>query len=796
MKKQLFTKFSFALALIGLCNSGSLKAQTGAAINFDGVNDFVNLGSTITSSLVNTNQITVEAWVRPSVNTGFGAIVANYGTSGPGMQFLLRRDGSNYTFFTSNGTFNQISAAASVTLNTWTHLAGTWDGAIMRFFINGIASGTAAATGSFTPFSAPVWIGGETAGGGEYFNGNIDEVRIWKVARSQGDIQNSMNCEINGASTNLIANYHFNQGIAASANTTVTTLFDDSGNSINGTVSNVVFALTGATSNWVAPGGVASGLSCNGAALNFNGTNNSVNLGTAINASFAPLSKVTLEAWVKPSSTAGLGIIVGNYAPANQMQFLLRRGGATEYQFFIGNGNIGNYMQVNSVAIPTVGIWQHIAGAYNGTVASIYVNGVLSATAAISYTFGTTTNPLVIGGTGAEYFGGDIDEVRIWNRALCQGEIQNNMIGEIPTIGNGLVANYHFNQGIAACTNTAVTTLTDASGNAYTGTLTSIALTTGTVSNWVKPGGVLSGSNVAAFVSPTIAISSSTTICSGNSTTLTASGVGSYTWTSGPTTSTFAVTPTVTTTYSVIGTATNGCVSSLATRTINVNATPTIAVNNGTICSGNIFTILPGGASTYTIQGGNANVSPTTNASYTVIGTSTAGCVSANTATSNVTVNANPTVTALSNTSLICVGQTASLTANGAATYSWNTTATTTVIAVSPTVNTTYTVTGITNGCIGTTTITQAVSPCTGIQSLTNVNSLISVYPNPSNGMYTIETENATTVNVFDALGKVVYTQKLADGKHIINLSNLNNGLYILKAESNGQFKTGRLIKE
>jgi len=468
-----------------------------------------------------------------------------------------------------------------------------------------------------------------------------------------------------------------------------------------------------------------------GAALNFDGTNpgDNVILPSAISTSLSTSNKITVEAWIRPTSLSALHTVVGNFYPANHMQFMVRAS-STNYQFWIGNSNTGGYLNVNSTTSPTLNVWQHVAGVWNGTVSSIYINGVLSATLAVTYpSLGLPTNPLIIGGNGGnENFNGDIDEVRIWKRALCQPEIQNNMTGEIATGANGLLANYHFNQGVAASVNSTVTSLADASGNAYTGTLTGIALT-GATSNWVSPGGVISGSNVAAFASPTLSIAGTNTICTGSSSTLTASGnVSTFAWLSGPTTASYAVTPSVTTTYSIVGTNSLGCQSNIITNM--------------------------------------------------------------------VTVNSLPTVTAVSNTSILCVGQSATLTANGAAAYVWNTSATTTVIAVSPTVNTTYTVTGTTNGCIGTTTITQAVSPCTGIEKLTAKATLINIYPNPNNGVFTVDIESSTTINIIDVLGKVVYTQKLLDGKYTINLSNLNNGLYILKAESNGQLKTVRLIKE
>jgi hypothetical protein len=179
------------------------------------------------------------------------------------------------------------------------------------------------------------------------------------------------------------------------------------------------------------------------------------------------------------------------------MQFLLRRDG-NNYTFWTDAGS--GFVNVSSVATVTTGAWQHVAGTWDGTTMNIYVNGVLSGSSArAGANLRSLSNPIWIGGnTISENFTGDIDEVRIWNRTLCVSEIQNNMNGEIATTASGLIANYHFNQGFAYDPNPTVSTLTDVSGSASTGTLTNFALT-GLTSNWTAPGAVSSGSNAAVF---------------------------------------------------------------------------------------------------------------------------------------------------------------------------------------------------------------------------------------------------------------------------------------------------------
>jgi trimeric autotransporter adhesin len=205
-----------------------------------------------------------------------------------------------------------------------------------------------------------------------------------------------------------------------------------------------------------------------------------------------------------------------------------------------------------------------------------------------------------------------------------------------------------------------------------------------------------------------MAVASNTSICTGNSSTLTANATGgtgaiTYTWVAGPTNNVSVVSPTANTVYTVNVTDANSCTKSQTVNVI-VNATPTIAVTNGTICSGQSFTLVPSGASTYTFSSGSAIVSPTINATYSVTGTSALGCVGSNTATSNVTVNATPTISV--NSGSICAGNSFTIVPSGANTYTVQ--GGTTV--VSPTSNTSYTVIGIsTQGCVSANTATSSV---------------------------------------------------------------------------------------
>lgn len=231
----------------------------------------------------------------------------------------------------------------------------------------------------------------------------------------------------------------------------------------------------------------------------------------------------------------------------------------------------------------------------------------------------------------------------------------------------------------------------------------------------------------------------------------------------------------------------SGCIET-ATASINaVNPSPTITVNNGTICNGNSFTITPSGANTYTIQGGNAVVSPTASTSYTLNGTSALGCTG-NVATSSITVNNLPVVTANTSASVICgppFQGTATLSATGANTYTWSTSITSSSIAVSPSITTTYTVLGINaNGCQNYSIITQSVSTCTGLGETSIANSKLLVYPNPNNGTFEIHAHEIDSYVLTNALGQIIETISLITADQTITVSGLPKGIYFIIGKS------------
>ena len=259
---------------------------------------------------------------------------------------------------------------------------------------------------------------------------------------------------------------------------------------------------------------------------------------------------------------------------------------------------------------------------------------------------------------------------------------------------------------------------------------------------------------------PKITISS-LSVCIGNSANLAASIIGADTytnlWSTGATTSSLAVAPTASTTYTLTATNSTGQCSATNTVQVIVNPLPILSVNNLSICSGTPGTLNASGAYTYVWSpatslssntGNSVSANPNSNTTYTITGTSSLGCV--NKTTTTVTVNPLPSIT-VTNPSY-CVGGSGLLipTAAGVSSYSWspstNLNHTTGSVITSATSSTTYTVTGTDiHGC-----------KSTAVSSVT-VNSLPVIAVNNPNVCY-------NTASSLVATGASTYTWSPATG--------------------------------
>ena len=91
-----------------------------------------------------------------------------------------------------------VASRSGSPVNAWTHIAFTYDGTTQRLYVNGTQVATKATTGAIQTTNNPLWIGGNQPYG-EYFNGLIDEVRVYSRALSQSEIQSDMSAPVPGS---------------------------------------------------------------------------------------------------------------------------------------------------------------------------------------------------------------------------------------------------------------------------------------------------------------------------------------------------------------------------------------------------------------------------------------------------------------------------------------------------------------------------------------------------------------------------------------------------------------------
>jgi hypothetical protein len=181
----------------GRTNSG----KNGRALNFTANNQMVTVPDA--NSLDLTTAMTLEAWVYPTINSGVRDVLIKEG-AGVDLYNLYHRNGSGRPEGNAfvGGTNQFAQGPSSLTINTWTHLATTYDGTNLRLFVNGTQVSSFAVSGVITTSTGALRIGGNSLWG-EWFRGRIDDVRIYGRALTQTEIQTDMNTAV--SSTGSVA---------------------------------------------------------------------------------------------------------------------------------------------------------------------------------------------------------------------------------------------------------------------------------------------------------------------------------------------------------------------------------------------------------------------------------------------------------------------------------------------------------------------------------------------------------------------------------------------------------------
>lgn len=198
---RIFSLFTVVVLAILAFNTAVFSQSS---IFLDGTPEYVNIGDLDVAG----DQLTVEALINytgPSVN-----IVSKH-TDPSNVNYLLRP--GSFEITTTNGfaAFGGIAAAGvTLTMGETYHLAATYDGAFLRYYVNGCLTGEMAWTGTMILNNVDAAIGQQSTCECEQFAGHIGEVRIWNVARTQAEIgQNMLDLPTPAAQPGLLAYYKF-----------------------------------------------------------------------------------------------------------------------------------------------------------------------------------------------------------------------------------------------------------------------------------------------------------------------------------------------------------------------------------------------------------------------------------------------------------------------------------------------------------------------------------------------------------------------------------------------------------
>ena len=188
----------------------------GNSLSFDGSNDEVTIPA-IASYQV-TDALTVETWVKPnswSDNEGFLNFATDNGGTEAGFGFVFFATGWRFYLKTTTNTIDYANMAETSTpVGQWTHLAATYDGTKIRIYRNGSAIDSTDAMGNVEWSGAPgnVTLGSFTKDGTtKYFDGNMDDVRLWNVVRSAAEIKASKEITLNGDETGLVGYWQIDE---------------------------------------------------------------------------------------------------------------------------------------------------------------------------------------------------------------------------------------------------------------------------------------------------------------------------------------------------------------------------------------------------------------------------------------------------------------------------------------------------------------------------------------------------------------------------------------------------------
>ena len=384
----------------------------GQAGIFNGSNSYIDLGSIV---LGGTNNITVSMWVNPASSQGqYATIFDNEHETVGG--FVIHQDSNNlnqyYLGWKPSPSQFVFSSNFSLTANSWSLLTVTIDSlGNYRIYVNAANVITGSGFTSLnTTISNPVKIGRYSANTFRYWNGSIDQVRIFNTALTPLEIEALYTeelCICDGTVDTL--------DILGDGSCIATYQLDGNANDLSGNYSGT-------------PTNVSYGVGEFDLAGVFNGSSSGIKTPISyLNAK----STSSVSLWVKYTDTAAYKTLFQDWASNNNWNhnIIVNQPSTGNLRFFSAYGGVGGYVTFETSGLTlNDGNWHHIVGTVDVStrVYKGYVDGVEvgSMTVSLNAWTGVTQNANIGNENGSSnFFNGSIDQVRIFNKALNSTEV-------------------------------------------------------------------------------------------------------------------------------------------------------------------------------------------------------------------------------------------------------------------------------------------------------------------------------------------------------------------------------------
>ncbi|HEU5004920.1 MAG TPA: LamG domain-containing protein [Candidatus Saccharimonadales bacterium] len=406
-----------------------------SALSFNGTNQYVALPA----GGLPTSAITVSLWVNQSTLVNYYDLAANNWTSeGSWDLYTLGNGQVLFGVFHSGLQYNSACSTGTMTINSWHHLVGTYDGSTVKVYFDGNVCSTTKSVSGVTLHNTGNWTVGEHAAGSSTHS--IDDVRIYNRALSAAEV------------SVLYGTYNSSVALGAGENGLIG-WWRMNGNGKDSTPFNHDATISGATlavdrkntaSSAYIFDGASSYLQVNGVKFTF------------------PMS---VSLWFKANTTNTLGHMI--YAGENtngdgfggQNECHLSQSN-TNLQFYCQTGGTVNFSQ--STPVITNNNWHHVVVVLD-TTTKIYVDGAQKISTAVTGTpnFSNYANWIYFGRpmASSRYFNGSLDDIRIYNRDLSASEVSslyNTYDSQIPlysatssggsiNLSSGLISEWDFN---------------------------------------------------------------------------------------------------------------------------------------------------------------------------------------------------------------------------------------------------------------------------------------------------------------------------------------------------------------